>query len=451
MTAEIALLNKSAVALAADSAMTLSGTGKIYQTNKLFELSRYQPVGIMIYNDGEFMGVPWETIIKKYRNSIGGTSKPKIKDYMEDFLDYIQNSEIRMEQREHKELLQTIYEQFALILNMAEDRIRDTFKKKKSVSYRESKGAIIGSIRDRLRYLENAGKTTLMEDIDVSQIVMRHKSAVGKMINQMFEGFGISNAEKEKLYRIFEISIKSTDFSSRNSGIVIAGFGEAEIFPALYEVEIFGMIEGNIKFNIQTHAEIGLDGSSASIVPFAQAEMVHRFMQGVDPEYLDYISSTTIELLCRFGTELLDFYKPSIPINRRRVRRAAKRMVKKQFEPAASNFRQGRFIDPIMDVVEYLPKDELANMAEALVNLTSVKRRVSLEQETVGGPIDIAVISKGDGFVWTKRKPRFDEMSKPDYIHKPLCRSKEGEDDDPQAGEDKEGRSMDAVPPSDPD
>ena len=102
MTAEIALLNKSAVALAADSAMTLSGTGKIYQTNKLFELSRYHPVGIMIYNGGEFMGVPWETIIKKYRLSIGKKSKPKVRDYLKDFLKYLQNSGICTDEQEKK-------------------------------------------------------------------------------------------------------------------------------------------------------------------------------------------------------------------------------------------------------------------------------------------------------------------------------------------------------------
>ena len=66
------------------------------------------------------------------------------------------------------------------------------------------------------------------------------------------------------------------------------------------------------------------------------------------------------------------------------------------------------FVDSIMDVVEHLPKEELASMAEALVSLTSLKRRVSLEQETVGGPIDVAVISKGDGFIWIKRKHYFD-------------------------------------------
>ncbi|MET3659609.1 hypothetical protein MKY15_19615 [Sporosarcina sp. FSL K6-1540] len=55
-----------------------------------------------------------------------------------------------------------------------------------------------------------------------------------------------------------------------------------------------------------------------------------------------------------------------------------------------------------------LPKGELAEMAEALVNLTSFRRKASGSLETVGGPIDVAVITKGDGFVWIKRKHYFD-------------------------------------------
>ncbi len=66
MTAEITVMNKSAVALAADSAVTLGppGNGKIYDTvNKVFSLSKFHPVGIMIYGNAEFMRIPWETII----------------------------------------------------------------------------------------------------------------------------------------------------------------------------------------------------------------------------------------------------------------------------------------------------------------------------------------------------------------------------------------------------
>jgi len=41
-----------------------------------------------------------------------------------------------------------------------------------------------------------------------------------------------------------------------------------------------------------------------------------------------------------------------------------------------------------------LPRDELSAMAESLINLTSFKRRVSMQAENVGGPIDVAVITK---------------------------------------------------------
>jgi len=58
-------------------------------------------------------------------------------------------------------------------------------------------------------------------------------------------------------------------------------------------------------------------------------------------------------------------------------------------------------------MVRVLPKDELAAMAESLVNLTAFKRRMTDSLETVGGPIDVAVISKGDGLVWVKRKHYF--------------------------------------------
>ena len=55
-------------------------------------------------------------------------------------------------------------------------------------------------------------------------------------------------------------------------------------------------------------------------------------------------------------------------------------------------------------------------MAESLVNLTSFKRKISTDAETVGGQIDVAVISKGDGFVWIKRKHYFDIGKNPQFV-----------------------------------
>ena len=70
MTAEIAIINRTAVTLAADSAMTISGVDKIYNTaDKIFELSMHNPIGLMVYNTLDFMGVPLDVAIKEFRNS----------------------------------------------------------------------------------------------------------------------------------------------------------------------------------------------------------------------------------------------------------------------------------------------------------------------------------------------------------------------------------------------
>ena len=76
--------------------------------------------------------------------------------------------------------------------------------------------------------------------------------------------------------------------------------------------------------------------------------------------------------------------------------------------------------------MESLPKEELAEMAETLVNLTSFKRRVTPEAETVGGPIDVAVISKGDGLVWIKRKHYFVPELNPRYFGSDLATRNSG-------------------------
>ncbi len=44
------------------------------------------------------------------------------------------------------------------------------------------------------------------------------------------------------------------------------------------------------------------------------------------------------------------------------------------------------------------------------------------DRETVGGPIDVAVITKGDGFVWVKRKHYFS----PEYNPRVIARYQQG-------------------------
>jgi hypothetical protein len=53
-----------------------------------------------------------------------------------------------------------------------------------------------------------------------------------------------------------------------------------------------------------------------------------------------------------------------------------------------------------------------------MVSITSFRQQISPEEETVGGPIDVAVISKGDGFVWINRKFYFDQKFNPHFLER---------------------------------
>ena len=73
MTAEVIIFNKSAIALAADSAVSIDSgkSTKIYNNaEKLFALTKQYPVALMIYENSEMQGVPWELMIKSYRRHL---------------------------------------------------------------------------------------------------------------------------------------------------------------------------------------------------------------------------------------------------------------------------------------------------------------------------------------------------------------------------------------------
>ena len=107
MTAEIAVMNRTAVALAADSAATLETqrVHKIYMTNKLFALSENHPVGIMFYQKPELLGVPWETIIEMYRRHLGTKSFGTLIEYRQDLISFIESANDLFPEKVQKDFL----------------------------------------------------------------------------------------------------------------------------------------------------------------------------------------------------------------------------------------------------------------------------------------------------------------------------------------------------------
>ena len=194
------------------------------------------------------------------------------------------------------------------------------------------------------------------------------------------------------------------------TGIVVAGFGSDEIFPTLVSFELEGVVAGGLKLRRTASCDISRNGTRAFVQPFAQKDMVERFLYGLDEGIQNEIlrfCETSVSSISQNIFEKLTFGGDAEELQLRKQTHAAEQAFVKALREKAFGAIEEQARGEIEGMVEFMPKPELARMAEALVELTSIKRKVSVGVETVGGPVDVALISKSDGFVWVKRKHYF--------------------------------------------
>ncbi|QAZ45919.1 hypothetical protein [Mesorhizobium sp. Pch-S] len=398
MTAEIAILNKSAVALATDSKVTLtqSGRQKTYDTvDKLFSLSKTEPVGAMIYGNAEFIGFPWETIVKEYRRKTPNVSFPTVFDWADNFTKFLK--EFFPFGQSDEDAVAVAIAQSSLI-NVSQEAFQGTRNQEEfAKQFEQFALAYIAELEAAPEFLTEAewgpisARISGTLDSACSNGMMRH--ALG---------------HQALARKLCETSIRRMLASPAATGLVIAGFGERDLLPSLISFDVDGILGGRLKI-AETHKHDMTRRDSGVILPFAQTDMVERFMQGIDPAYSMLIHESVGELILNSvvnAAKLLGHSDEDLAKVAPAIENATQAAVHAFWE-GHERHRREYFASPIIEMAMSLPKDELANLAESLVSLTSLQRRVSRELETVGGAIDVAVISKGDGFVWIKRKHYF--------------------------------------------
>lgn len=431
MTAEIVIMNKQAVAVAADSAVTITqrkGTNrgedqKIFvSANKLFALSKYHPVCIMVYGSASFMGVPWETLIKIYRKELGRRVFGKLSEYADHFLAFFRNSgDLFPESAQLK-----FFEGNTLGYFM---RIRDDIVKKvdKLIAERGSAGdddvarVVSDAIGEHYSFWDKCEAAAGHLEEKPRDLGLKYTRIIASAKKQVFHKLPISRVLSERIRTIaLMLFVKFPKGLAKPgaSGVVVTGFGHKEAFPSLQSFSFHGIMNNRLRYRRDDDAQTGHE-QTASIWPYAQREMVDTFMCGVDPDYQHAIERGVAKMLRDYPSIILDHIE-KLTVNekdalRKQIAPAGDQMLA-SYREGLREYRKNNHIEPVVSVVAHLPKDELAAMAESLVRLTSFKRRVTMEAETVAEPIDVAVISKGDGLVWIKRKHYFEPGLNPQFF-----------------------------------
>ncbi|MBH2596606.1 hypothetical protein I5O50_05900 [Serratia ureilytica] len=419
MTAEIAVFNASAIALAADSAVTtgFDDRVKIYNSaEKLFELSKHHPVGIMIYNNSTLCNAPWELIIKSYRKQLGNRSFAHLKDYADDLFTYIANNKAiitdEMRSQSVEKIIETEIRKVVLEVNnnevvmyMQTNRQEPTFDIFHSLLKNRIESKI--NIIDSMPYLNGFNSSNIDE---VENSIM---TIIEKIIEEQIPkepGHSVPDELKSALILYFTKLVYKQSSCDIYSGIVFAGYGDDEYYPSLVSLHIHGIYQDKpLYYFIESKSHNNTPLSA--IIPFAQEEEVVSFIEGCNSSISDFTQTLANELVNRARHFVDNQVIQHLHADER------ERLINEinQLWPALlgdfihkrQRFVIEKHVDKVISMLSSLSKHDLAYMAESLVNLTAFKRKVSNEHDTVGGPIDVAVISKGDGFIWVKRKHYF--------------------------------------------
>ena len=425
MTAEIAILNRNAVVLATDSAITSvvssASLGEIlkisHNANKLFALSTSDPLAVMIYNDSTFGSVPWETIIKEFRQT--AQRHLTVEEHARQFIDYLWYFKDYIPEDQSVELIRKTRDN-----ELA--NLRETLAEAQSTqpSHKWNSDTVQQFIEVQCKHrISQIQRLHDQADIDDRKLRSEIEATVSNWHDHVKSKINveIDGRTSEALLDLVIQALKVVPLSASFTGIVVAGFGSDQHFPALSHYVVENVMGGDVKVFEKAGVSVQADGIG-HVVPFAQQALPIALLGGLPPDYRTAVYSAMSQVIELLYGYLLGELKEDLPDDRWSWLQSMKDNTQNDllqfFEFRLTQDSVIKDTDDISRIVGYLSKEEMAELAEALVHLTQLRQLVSQEPETVGGPIDVAVISKGDGLIWTKRKHYFEQELNPRYFRR---------------------------------
>ena len=300
MTAIVGILNKKGIAIAADSAVTFKSDPRILLNkkgeevivtedkvinsgDKMLRLKDKQPVVIMIVENSHLKDFPWDAIVRWYRKKNDASGFPKLKNYIEDFLAFVE-----------------------------------------------------------------------------------HEVLTSKISHQQ----------------------------TKPTNLVFAGYGENEAYPSICQCIVTGIRKGKLLCTKPNFVTITEENESA-IFDDGQPDIIDAIHFGIQDCRIDPICNSLPGLLKEllFQVGILDILNNKInPVT---IYREAKDLIDES--------SRKHFYKRLNDIKSY-NLQEMACFAENLIKATELHRKITFQQEGVGGLVDLAIITKNDGFQWLNRK-----------------------------------------------
>lgn len=394
MSVGVCVINRNGIALAADSAGTFTGNKMFYNSiNKIFKISQKNICGAIIYDNLSIYNVSVEQILKEFSFYLDTIEKiTSLYDIVPAFCDFIKykNNYYKFDENETTPC-------HSLITAL----INDWGTKIQSVINDADASEKISDILKNFNNVINASNK--IQDFDVSQhINSTYRSFYDTEIVKIVPKIDVYSDAKETFwgYICDYFNLPLSRENNETTGIFFAGYGAEDAYAKYIRIQVRTIIGGQLKF-VET-GRFEAVNNNAKIQPLAQDDIVNTFCKGISKEFVDSIPNQIKKEI----SKKIDSLSNTFTDVQKEELRTHFEGIDDEINKFMAQMIRKENVEPLMKSTMLITLPEMAFLSENLVNITSLKRTYSLDgyQQTVGGQTDVAVISKGDGFVWIKNK-----------------------------------------------
>lgn len=418
VTSEVLMLNKDAVVIAADSAVT---TGRAPHpryskaANKIFDVCSHGNVALTIYGSADIDRVPWELVAKLFRAADAASpQRPKLVDYLPALISYLQSNPVVFPQSVRGEALERRLFSGAVHVLSEIELSHPVFADAAASDQDRQTAWVAGSnlIAGKLAAMPIATPLTASDQLAAQACSVAVQSDLatelaGEAKWKWADSLVLSQLACEALMKVPAEFLQST-------GVVLAGYGQEEIFPSFTHIRVFGLIAGTL-FWTQADSYAITHSNEAWIQPFAQSSMIQRFTDGFDSTLWHINSHCSGKLI---DNVLSDLAGAGAALPTASLLQTIKDQRKQEFMKDFEKRNYNENFYPLRRVLNSLSVPEMGHLAESLLVLEALRERVTSPSESIGGPIDVAVVTKAEGLVWLKRKHFFEPELNLRYLNR---------------------------------
>jgi hypothetical protein len=357
VTTEIAVANRWGIAIAADSAVTVEQmhkerpTEKVYNSgNKLFTLSKWHPVGVMIYNGMTLGGTPWETIVKTLRRELKDTNFLRLEEYCHFFFNSLSSHGMLFP----SDCVRGVVERN--VFRVLREAAKTEFLTAELDRFDLDDDRLISAVQKVSQNIRGIPYIEKMDENFEAEVRKEYSDEIRQALGVLSPNYDrhseLERVTEELVGLWFSRKVRIPGYS----GVVISGFGHDDVFPKLYEYFADGIVCGRVRFWENTSKLITADNASF-VLPFADSEVINTLLNGVSASFYAKFGEEVYKTVMALPELLLS---QIIELNDAQKTRYGDMLKQSLMAPFSeldrdlNKYRQSEYVDPIASTLHRL-------------------------------------------------------------------------------------------------